>query len=93
MRAMLRYPSIRAYLVGVIVIPNIVVVVLMWGILSIHLFSLKVRLVDQLRKLFKLLAEVNFVIVVSLGRVLLILKEVYLHYVLDMVVTLFCLDL
>lgn len=50
------------------VVLNVEVVVLMFGILRVHLISLRVIIVNQLRQLFKLLIEVSLVLVVTLIR-------------------------
>lgn len=63
---MIRDLDSRVDLVGLIVVPALEVVVLILGILHIHLFSLRVRLTDQCRKLFRLWIGVSFALVVSL---------------------------
>ena len=68
MRAIKRGLDSRVDLVGVIVVPASKVVVRRLGILRIHLLSLRVSLTNQFMQVFRLLAEVSLVLVVTLVR-------------------------
>lgn len=66
--AMIRGLDFRVDTVGAVVVFNLKVVVVMLGIILIHLFNLRVNLVDQFKQLFRLLMKVILVLVDALLR-------------------------
>lgn len=83
----IRCLDIKAVLVGTLIFPNSEVVVLMLGILYVYPIILRVCLIDQFRQLFKLLMDVNLVLVIALVRMLISLQEVHLLAIVFEIVT------